>query len=198
MTAILVNDLFHPVTRSAVCGITADRDGAIGARLHLLDLDNLHCGPYPSDRVAEMVRDDYRAIGFGSGDLVYTACNHLPVRKRCDEHLLSFHLAECWSPFTIRLANGPDGADHRLIADAETFLAIDGLELRFGDVVIGSGDHIFSEIAHRFSEVGLVVHGVVSQEDTLSRELRAEINGCLWLLPAGRCLTHMPWESTFS
>ena len=33
------------------CRITESRNGITDARLHLIDLDNLHCGPYQSDRI---------------------------------------------------------------------------------------------------------------------------------------------------
>jgi len=90
----------------------------------------------------------------------------------------------------MRLAQGPDGADLELLVDVDTFLGADDLKSRFAEVTIASGDHIFAPAARRFREAGLTVHVVVSLETNLSRELRAEVDGCIWLLPAGRCLRH--------
>jgi uncharacterized LabA/DUF88 family protein len=90
----------------------------------------------------------------------------------------------------MRLAQGPDGADLELLVDVDTFLGADDLKSRFAEVTIASGDHIFAPAARQFREAGLTVHVVVSLETNLSRELRAEVDGCIWLLPAGRCLRH--------
>jgi len=190
-----------PTTRAATpaqqmpyapCWITRARHGREEARLHIVDLDNLHCGPYPSDRIIELVRSDYERIGFSSGDLLFAACNHVPGRSPCSAHRRSFHLRQSWPNCSMRLAQGPDGADLELLGDVDTFLGADDLNSRFAEVTIASGDHIFAPAARRFREAGLTVHVVVSLETNLSRELRAEVDGCIWLLPAGRCLRHEP------
>ena len=60
MTAVLTAD---PPRLHRGCRITEQRNGITDARLHLIDLDNLHCGPYPTDRMIELVRSDYEQIG---------------------------------------------------------------------------------------------------------------------------------------
>jgi len=172
------------------CWITRARHGLEEARLHIVDLDNLHCGPCPSDRIIELVRSDYERIGFSSGDLLFAACNHAPGRLPCSAHRRSFHLRQSWPNCSMRLAQGPDGADLELLVDVDTFLGADDLKSRFAEVTIASGDHIFAPAARQFREAGLTVHVVVSLETNLSRELRAEADGCIWLLPAGRCIRH--------
>ncbi len=173
------------------CEITRPRNGTDEARLHLIDLDNLHGGANPTDQTIKMVRVGYEKIGFSSADLTFASCNHAPVRHSCSAHKRTFLLRKFWPKCSMRLAQGPDGADHKLLADAETFLSSDRLDERFADVVIASGDHIFTDAARRFRGAGLTVHVAVSNESVLSARLRAEVDGCIWLLHAGRCIKHV-------
>ncbi len=172
------------------CRITEPRNGITDARLHLIDLDNLHCGPYPSDRIIELVRADYERIGFSPGDLLFAACHHPPGRRTGSAQNRTFKLRQFWPKCSMRLAHGADGADLELLAYADTFLANGDVDSRFEDVVVASGDHIFAPAARRFRQAGLTVHSVVSLEQSLAGELREEINGCIWLLPAGICIQH--------
>jgi hypothetical protein len=172
------------------CRITEQRNGITDARFHLIDLDNLHGGPYPTDRMIKLVRFDYEQIGISHGDLLFAACHHVPGHKASSAQSRTFNLRMSWPKCSMRLAQGVDGADLELLAFADTFLHSGDPASRFADVVVASGDHIFATVARRFRRAGLTVHSVVSLEQDLAAELRDEINGCIWLLPAGRCIQH--------
>ena len=187
MTATLAA---RPTRSKRGCRITEPRNGITDARLHLIDLDNLHCGPYPSDRIIELVRADYERIGFSPGDLLFAACHHPPGHKASSAQNRTFKLLQFWPKCSMRLAQGVDGADLELLAFADTFLSSGDPAARFADVVVASGDHIFAPVARRFRQAGLTVHSVISLEQNLAHELRKEINGCIWLLPAGVCIQH--------
>ena len=103
---------------------------------------------------------------------------------------MNFQVRLHWAPAILRLAHGPDGADKALIADAAGLLDASDIGSRFEDVVIGSGDHIFSFTALRFRKAGLVVHLAISSPRCLSRALEQSADGCIWLLPTGECLRH--------
>ncbi|MBT7692834.1 MAG: NYN domain-containing protein [Gemmatimonadales bacterium] len=177
----------HASTSSG-CRITAPRPGC--ARLHLLDLDNLHGCPDPNLGRVDRVHFDYETIGIGPIDLVYGACNHDPTGTDRLSACRLYHLCQTWGQATIRPARGPDGADNSLIADAAGLLDAEDLGQRFDDVVIGSGDHIFEFTARRLRRAGLKVHLVVASCLSLSRELERAADGCIWLLPDHRCVRH--------
>ena len=159
-------------------------------RLHLLDLDNLHRGPCPTEAAMHLVRADYGRIGYGPHDLGYAAFNHAPHRHPSPSQSRAFQLQQLWGPLRLRPAQGPDGADLRLIEDAESFIPAQESRSRFTDVIIGSGDHIFAPLAFRFQKAGITVHTVVPSPKSLSFDLRAATNGCIWLLDGGRCQRH--------
>ena len=66
----------------------------------------------------------------------------------------------------VRPGSGEDGADRALIEG----LDIEHIAGRFDSVVIGSGDHLFVDVAYRARERGLNVV-VVSRPTSLSRSL---------------------------
>ena len=176
-----------------VCLAENDYQNREVARLHLIDLDNLHRTPNPSNRAIDHVRKQYEVIGFGQSDLIYAACNHAPRKRACEEHRRTYHLRATWPKATFRLGQGVDGADLHLLEDAETFF--NQPNQRFNEVILGTGDHIFAPTAKKFKENGLIVHAVVATEKSLARKLRQEINGCIWNLTAGRCMTCQPYST---
>ena len=118
MTAT-IHSLRH-IDPASGCEITAPRPGR--ARLHLLDLDNLHGSPHPGIGRIDRVRSDYEAIDIGPIDLVYGACNHDPTGTDRLAACRLYHLCQTWGQAMIRPAHGPDGADNALIADAAHLL----------------------------------------------------------------------------
>jgi hypothetical protein len=189
MTAALrPRTLRNPAVRP--CLTTAPLTGR--ARLHVLDLDNLHATTMLDHALIHRVRDDYRLIGSTNSDLVFAACNHDPTGRNRIQAGLNFHVLEEWMPARVRLAHGPDGADHALLHDLEDLAHAENLTGRFEDVVIGSGDHAFAPVARRLEYDGLTVHLVVAQNGDLSQTLRQNISGCIWLLNEHRCVRHDP------
>ena len=186
----------HTLRPSGHCDIIAPTCDTQAMRLHLVDLDNLHNGTRPTEQGMRLVRRNYARLGYGPTDLGYAAFNHAPQRRPSAAQSRAFQLQQLWSPFQVRPAQGPDGADNRLIDDAEAFLWMGNPRERFSDVIIGSGDHIFAPMARRFRDQGLTVHVVVASQKSLAHELRAVVNGCIWLLPTGRCLRHMRHPTT--
>ena len=189
MRAPLTSDLTTPVCKLSERGANWDR-------LHLIDLDNLHGGTSPDKRRICRVHTDYHQVGVTNRDLVFAACNHDPTGTDRHRAEMNFQVRQHWAPATLRLANGPDGADKALIADAAGLFDASDIGGRFEDVVIGSGDHIFAPMARRFRDQGLTVHVVVASQKSLAHELRAAANGCIWLLPTGRCLRHAGYPTT--
>lgn len=183
MRAPLTSDLTTPVCKLSERGANWDR-------LHLIDLDNLHGGTSPDKRRICRVHTDYHQVGVTNRDLVFAACNHDPTGTDRHRAEMNFQVRLHWAPAILRLAHGPDGADKALIADAAGLLDASDIGSRFEDVVIGSGDHIFSFTALRFRKAGLVVHLAISSPRCLSRALEQSADGCIWLLPTGECLRH--------
>ena len=177
------------------CLIGGQRSAA-EPRLHLLDLDNLHGGPAPALLRVDEGRALYDDLIFPDVDLGYVAVNSAPRSLPCTAHARVFRVRQQWRPFTVRPASGPDGADLRLLDDGGSFLANVDLADRFHDVVIGSGDRIFSELAYRFRSAGLTVHLVVERARNLARPLHDASTGCVWVLEGGGCLRHPHPTST--
>lgn len=165
-------------------------DEARPPRLHLLDLDNLHVGTAPDLEDIDRIRDLYEPF-LGADDLGCVAANHAPRLVPGASSIRSFRIRRRWRPFTVRLAQGADGADLKLIEEARHHLGRHHLDKRFGDVVIGSGDRIFSDLAWRFREAGLLVHVAVRNVAQLAGLLRDAGDGCVWVLEGGGgCLRH--------
>lgn len=171
------------------CQIGGPRPAA-EPRLHLLDLDNLHGGPGADLARVDEIRALYGHLIDPEVDLGFVAGNHAPRLRACTSHRRSYRMRQDWRPFAVRLAHGPDGADKKLLDDGASFLTLVDLDHRFHDVVIGSGDRIFTELAHDFRDAGLTVHVVVGRADHLSRPLHDAADGCIWVLEGGGCLRH--------
>ena len=171
---------------SGGCVITAPH---IGPRLHLVDLDNLHGSGNPGIRRINRVRADYDEIGIHPGDLFHGACNHDPRSKNSEQTQRTFRIRSLW-PGTVRLAHGKNGADHKLIDDANGYVNQGRITDRFADVVLASCDGDFELLVHRICQAGLTVHLVIAHLQGLSKELERAADGCIWHLHEKRCLRH--------
>lgn len=143
-----------------------------GRALHLIDLENLLGDPDACcDEVARVLDAYLDAAAVGTADLVVVALNHRLYRKAC------LSLDRGWE---IKLASGPDAADHVLIAEAPAAWVAE----RFDRLVVGSGDGIFDGLVRDVRRRGLPVW-VVSQGRCLSRPLASAASRVVRLSAAG-------------
>ena len=130
-----------------------------GRTLHLIDLENLAGGSAASSADIEIALDGYERLApFGADDQRVVACG-----KR-----LVFPAKDRWPGALVRRARGIDGAD-RLLLDAADPADVAG---RFDRVVVGSGDHIFTDLVLELDRQAVGVC-VVSRPEALSSRLRA-------------------------
>ena len=130
--------------------------------LHLVDIENL----IGADPKTASIHDVHHAFGQFAlaarqrvADLMIIGCNpKLAVKVQ----------ATLRGSGRIRTRKGPDGADLALLDAVE----VDLWSKRFDRVVIGSGDHIFTETAARLREAGLEVV-VVGLDGHTSIDLRS-------------------------
>src|SRR5687767_12868684 len=110
--------------------------------MHLLDIENIGRGPQCNgtwlartlerfERVADWAPEDH-AVGAASNWFYKRVCFDLPRSLR-----------------VLPAGGGHDAADLRLIRECDPRW----IAGRFGRVVIGSGDHLFAELAGRLREV---------------------------------------------
>lgn len=140
-------------------GISNKRSGTF----HLVDLENLVGDPYGSCERAHRVLAEYRQI-------TAQQCDHMAV-VAANRHLLDpvIHEVAPWS--RAHHAFGPDGADRVLLENAPA----DWVCQRFKRLVIGSGDHIFTDLAEVALARGLAVT-VVGRAGSIARQF--SILGC--------------------
>lgn len=126
--------------------------------LHLVDVENLAGGPARVDRWFVPSLEAYlAAAGVGVLDQVIVAADITLWRRTAFEVPVGRYLP----------GRGPDGADRALLAAAPA----NWVKGRFGRLVIGSGDHIFSDLAAAVRAAGTEVV-VVARPRQLSRVLR--------------------------
>jgi len=129
----------------------------VGRTLHLVDLENLAGGSAASRVEIDIALDGYEhAVRFGAGDHRVVACGKGLV----------FPAKDRWPGADVRYARGLDGADRLLLRAADP----DDVAARFDRVVIGSGDHIFGELAIELDRRSVGVC-VASRRSALSRRL---------------------------
>lgn len=118
---------------------------SIGRAIHLIDIENLAGDPFVAAPEALTRLEQYRQIAqHGEGDLTVVAAN----RYLLDDIVFDM-------PFTalFRRATGRDGADLALLGEAPA----DWVCRRFSRLVIGSGDHLFTDLADVALASGLSV-----------------------------------------
>lgn len=145
-----------------------------GRLLHLVDVENFCGGSSADDVTVAGSLGEYRVVA------VCRAHDHVVVA--CGESLV-LSVAAAMPEARILIGHGLDGADRALI-DSVT---VDDIARRFDGVIIGSGDHIFTELAEALGRAGVSVI-VVAREESLSTRLARAARGVLYLsdLPAMR------------
>ena len=138
-------------------------------RLHLIDIENLACDAFDAYGVARNQLKHYVDAVWRPGDLVTIASNRrLWSRLAWDVAVAHRYIVP---------PVGQDSADRALLACAA------GLDLgTFGSIVIGSGDHIFTDLARTAVEHGVPVC-VVANRGTIAQSLR-QAAGRVHELPA--------------
>ena len=127
--------------------------------LHLVDVENLAGGSLCSLRGVMTTADDYLKLLPPTGDDLYvlaTSCSNAPAGYFG------------WPTSAQRLMrSGENGADLALL---EAYTEIE-IASRFGRVIIGSGDGIFTDLAVHLTSLGCHVI-IVSRPDSLSKRLQ--------------------------
>jgi hypothetical protein len=148
--------------------VPIEPDVGTGRTLHLLDLENLSGHPRMGRSEAVTTVHAYLdLVGFGPTDLVRLACNP-------DLYwVIEQDLPPDWD---VRPAGGANGADRALLANVDPFL----VARRFHRLVIGSGDHAFTDLALQVRALGPDVWSV-SRRGSLHHELRNSVSRSLSL-----------------
>jgi hypothetical protein len=127
--------------------------------LHLVDAENLVGDPFAQPEATHAaIRAFDELADLGDYDLVFVAANRYLINP------VVFDI-----PFTARVrhAKGRDGADRALLDDAPA----EWVCRRFRRLVIGSGDHIFADLAEQAIDAGLEVT-VIGRRGSISARYR--------------------------
>lgn len=138
--------------------------------LHLVDLENLVAGVVTEQSVSAAWQEYRRVLGVRWNDHVVVSVS--------EKNALAAFLA---LPGTIQRVMGrncPDGADLELIAAVDLGWA----QTRFQQVVMASGDHIFTDLARDLSSRGIVVIQAIGASQTswelyLACEMQMHLRG---------------------
>ncbi|HUJ05257.1 MAG TPA: hypothetical protein VLX31_04000 [Streptosporangiaceae bacterium] len=149
-----------PAARPRVSAIRPARGSQPGyppRTIHLLDPENLigTASPHVSE-VQDLMARYARRVGFGPMDQIVIACSHRAFKT----------IGFCWCGPQYLVRSGPDGADRELLR----VIRYERLVSRFPDVVIGSGDGVFTEAASGLAADGSRVT-IVSRRGHLARAL---------------------------
>jgi hypothetical protein len=139
---------------------------AQGRLIHLIDIENIAGGPYLTVEAVERAKEIYLRSGlYQLGDLVYIACSRANA----------FNVGVGWREGHLVCATGRDGADFELIKAIER----ERIPERFAQVVIASGDGIFTTRAEVLRRQGVEVTVVAPTGGLSTRLRRAASNAVL-------------------
>lgn len=129
-----------------------------GRRLVAVDIENVAGGALMTREMAEWARSVAEsALDIQEGEQVVIGTSHTGL----------FNVKSAWPCARIKARSGEDGADRELLE----VLTSEGIEQRFDEVVLISGDHIFVEAVAALGGSGVIVT-VASWARSLSSRLR--------------------------
>lgn len=129
-----------------------------GRRLVVVDIENVAGGAVSTQELADWARSVVEsALHVNVGEQVVIGTSHTGL----------FNAKAAWPCARVRARSGQDGADLELL----DVLTSEGIEQRFDEVVLVSGDHIFVEAVATLGESGVIVT-VASWAQSLSSQLR--------------------------
>ena len=137
-----------------------------GRRLVLVDIENVLGGAVLHDAAARWTKEQVQdVLGAGMVDHVVIGISHIGlVPVGCT-----------WTNLRYVVGSGPDGADHALLAVLD-----EDIESRFDEVVLVSGDGIFTDRVSSLAARGVQVT-VVAHSERLSKRLRLAAHKILYL-----------------
>jgi hypothetical protein len=128
-----------------------------GRRLVIVDIENVVGGAVLSQEAALWAKAQVREV------IAVTASDQIVIGT---SHIGLLPTGCAWPKLRFVVASGPDGADRALLEVLEENVAG-----RFGEVVLVSGDGIFTEAVSGLTRRGVRV-AVVAHKDGLSNRLR--------------------------
>ena len=147
----------------------------MGRRLHLIDIENLACDAFDAHGIAHQQLRRYLDAVWRPGDFMTIASNRwLWSRLAWDVAVAHRYIVP---------PSGQDSADKALLASAEC------LDLStFESIVIGSGDHIFTDLAIAAADQGVKVW-VAAARGTIAHSLRQAAHSVHELPPAAQLVS---------
>lgn len=129
-----------------------------GRRLLVVDIENIAGGAVVTRAMADWARAVVEsALDVKVGEQVVIGTCHLGL----------FNTKAAWPCARVKVRSGDDGADLELI----DVLTNEGIDERFDEVILVSGDHIFAESIASLGKCGVRVT-VASWTESLSSRLR--------------------------
>lgn len=138
-------------------------------RLIAVDIENIVGGAVLSSAAAMSARNEIEArLGICDDEIVVVGTSHIGA----------LNTKGAWGSARVVWGSGPDGADLALLREMDA----DWIADRFEELVLVSGDNIFSDLVYRVAHKGVPVT-VVARDGHCSTRLRMVATDTMLLLP---------------
>jgi hypothetical protein len=138
-----------------------------GRRLLVVDIENVACGAVRTTAIANWAHD---VVAYS---LQIEATEQVVVGT---SHIGMFHVWSSWPGARLRVRSGENGADLELLDVIER----EGIERRFDELAVVSGDGIFTDAVARLGARGVKVT-VAAWPQNLSKRLRLAAENIVYL-----------------